>query len=63
MSHTVPTIKVRTDSPDNEDGFYFINESDFDPEVHELFEEVTEQNVPQSIQTKQPEPKKAGNKK
>lgn len=35
----IPTVKVKTDAPDNEHGFYVINEADFDPTVHELFEE------------------------
>lgn len=34
----IPTVKVKTDAPDNEHGFYVINEADFDPEVHELFD-------------------------
>lgn len=59
MSHTIPTVKVRTDSPDNEEGFYLINQSDFDPEVHELFEELTDKQQQPAVA----EPKKAGNKK
>lgn len=38
----LPTVKVKTDAADNEHGFYVINESDFDPAVHELFEEGDE---------------------
>jgi hypothetical protein len=38
MSETRPTVKVKTDAPDNADGFIVINESDFDPKVHELHE-------------------------
>lgn len=61
MSHTVPTVKVRTDSPDNEEGFYLINKDDFDPEVHELFEELTDKKPqPTAVPT---EPKKGNGKK
>lgn len=63
MSYTIPTIKVRTDSSDNKDGYYLINEEDFDPEVHELFEAVTEKEIPPSIQQKQPEQKKNSGKR
>ena len=35
----IPTVKVKTDAPDNEQGFYLLNEHDFDPKVHELFDE------------------------
>lgn len=34
----IPTVKVK----DATDGFYVINESDFDEEKHELFESVKE---------------------
>lgn len=35
-NETCPTVKVKED---NEDGFVVINEADFDPKVHDLFEE------------------------
>lgn len=35
MSDTTPTVKVKAD---NEQGFYLLNESDFDAAVHELFD-------------------------
>lgn len=34
---TVPTVKVKV--PHTKGGFVVINESDFDPEKHELYEE------------------------
>ena len=34
----LPTVKVK----DTKDGYYVINESDFDKEKHELFESVKE---------------------
>lgn len=48
MSHSVPTVKVKTDSEDNEDGYFLINEADFDPEVHDLFEEPSNSTTPPS---------------
>ena len=33
----LPMLKVK-----HSDGFMFVNESDFDPDIHELFEEVPE---------------------
>lgn len=39
MSHnTCPTVRVKCD---NEQGFYVINESDFDPEIHVSFSDST----------------------
>lgn len=38
MSHC-PTVKVK--SPDHEQGFFVINEEDFDGSKHELFVELT----------------------
>lgn len=37
MSETVPTVLIKSDAPDNEQGCVRINESDFDPKIHELF--------------------------
>ena len=36
MSYRLPTVKIATDTPK---GFRIINESDFDPDVHDLFDE------------------------
>lgn len=36
----IPTVKIKTDAPDNEQGFVIINEEDFDPSVHEIFGET-----------------------
>lgn len=38
MAETCETVKVKTDSPDNDQGFYLINKDDFQEGVHELFE-------------------------
>lgn len=38
MPDTCPTVKIKTDAPDNEQGFVLINESDFDPAVHVPFD-------------------------
>jgi hypothetical protein len=35
MSNSCPTVKVKFD---NEQGFFVINEADFDPAVHERFD-------------------------
>lgn len=37
-----PTVKVKCD---NEQGFYIINESDFDESQHELFKEADEAEI------------------
>jgi hypothetical protein len=35
----VATVKVRSSHPDHEQEFFVINEEDFDPKKHELWEE------------------------
>jgi hypothetical protein len=32
-----PTVNVKSSHPDHVRGFYTINESDFDPKIHELW--------------------------
>lgn len=39
MSETCATVKVKTNAPDNEQGYYVINEADFIEGEHELFED------------------------
>lgn len=35
----IPTVRVKSDAPGHQpDGFFVMNESDFDPVVHELFD-------------------------
>jgi hypothetical protein len=36
---SLPAVRVKSDHPDHDQGFFVINESDFDPEKHELWEE------------------------
>jgi hypothetical protein len=36
---TLPTVRVKSPHPEHVQGFYIINESDFDPNKHELWEE------------------------
>jgi hypothetical protein len=36
---SLPAVRVKSNHPDHEQGFYVINESDFDEKVHELWEE------------------------
>jgi hypothetical protein len=36
---TLPTVRVKSSHPDHVQGFYTINESDFDPKIHELWKE------------------------
>lgn len=38
MHDTCETVKVKSAAPDNEQGFYLINKSDFQEGVHELFD-------------------------
>lgn len=33
------TVRVKSSHPDHEQGFFVINEEDFDPKKHELWEE------------------------
>jgi hypothetical protein len=40
MSETCPTVKIKTDAPENEAGYIVINESDFDETIHELFDAI-----------------------
>ena len=35
----MPAIRVKSDHPEHEQGFIVINEEDFDPKIHELWEE------------------------
>lgn len=49
MYTAIPTVKIKSDKP-NGKGYRIINESDFDPKTHELFnavEETTERFVVQ----------------
>lgn len=41
-----PTVRVKGD---NEQGFVIINEEDFNSEVHELFEEASEEDAPADL--------------
>lgn len=41
MTNTIPVVKVACD---NEQGFYLINASDFDPKKHILFLEKNEED-------------------
>ncbi len=36
---SLPAVRVKSDHPDHEQGFFVINESDFDPKIHELWQE------------------------
>lgn len=40
MQYHTPTMRVRTDAEDNEQGYYLINREDFNPEEHEPFDEI-----------------------
>lgn len=45
----VKTVKIKGEvHPDNPTGAVNINESDFDPKVHELYEEATEVKEPRA---------------
>lgn len=55
---TLPTIRVKTAAKDNPDGFYLINQRDFDEAVHELFEPI-QPLVKTSVVMQAPEPKPA----
>lgn len=37
-----PVVRVKSSHPDHEQGFYVINESDFDAAKHELWKPVSE---------------------
>lgn len=55
----IPTVRVKTDAVDNPDGYFVMNESDFDPAVHEKFEgEVATLPPPGDVVTPPPAPKK-----
>jgi hypothetical protein len=43
---TLPTVRVKSSHPDHVQGFYTINESDFDPKKHELWEEDKPAQLP-----------------
>lgn len=62
----VKTVRVKTDSKDNDQGFYDINESDFKDGVHELYveqEKKAEGKKPDPEGDKKPEqPAKATGK-
>jgi hypothetical protein len=34
MSHILKTVRVKTDAKDNPQGFYEVNEADFDAKIH-----------------------------
>jgi hypothetical protein len=38
MSETCEVVKVKSSAPDNEQGYYLLNKSDFQEGVHELFD-------------------------
>lgn len=56
------TVRVKTDAKDNPDGFYDINETDFDSSIHTLYEaapavkeapaEVKKEDVPAPAEVK-----------
>lgn len=59
MSHC-PTVKVK--SPDHEQGFFVINEEDFDESKHELFVELTPEQEQAALEQKEAEEKAAADK-
>lgn len=51
MSESCKTVRIKSDVPDHQPaGFVVINEADFDPEAHQLFD----QDEPQQKPKKQP---------
>lgn len=42
---SLPAVRVKSDHPDHEQGYFVINESDFDPEKHELWEEPVAETI------------------
>lgn len=59
MSHC-PTVKVK--STDHEQGFFVINEEDFDESKHELFVELTPEQLQAAQEQKEAEEKAAAEK-
>lgn len=55
---TVRTVRVKTDAVDNPDGFYCINEDDFDKAVHELHVDSEETPAKPAKPEKAPAPAK-----
>jgi len=53
MSQEINTVKVQTNS--NPDGYYVMNEADFDPKIHRLF-------LPAVLEPVEPEQKKSPRK-
>lgn len=41
MSHTLPTVRIASEHPEH-NGFIVINQSDFDPDSHTLFDDAAE---------------------
>lgn len=57
MSHVLKTVRVKTDAKDNPDGFYEINESDFDAKVHTLFQVAPAPSAPAPAEVKKADKK------
>lgn len=53
MSQTIPTVKIKSDRPK---GYRIINESDFDPKVHERFDEPPAPPPPPFVPPQPPAP-------
>lgn len=50
MSQVLETVKVKTNVPDNEQGYYLLNKSDFIEGQHELFVEGSDaSNKPEDL--------------
>jgi hypothetical protein len=47
-----PVVRVRSSHPDHVRGYYQINESDFDPTIHELWEpdQIAEAAAPSDLE-------------
>lgn len=41
-----PTVKVKSTAPEEQGPYVIINEADFNPDVHELYDEATEAAKP-----------------
>jgi hypothetical protein len=39
----VPTVRVKSSHPEDVQGFYLLNESDFDPKIHTLWVDEAEE--------------------
>jgi hypothetical protein len=44
------TVKVKSSHPEHEQGFFVINESDFDKAIHELWQEPVAEDDPKSVE-------------